>query len=52
LPGIGRVLASRMVAARRGGACWGTLRDLEEVHGIGPRTVEGLEPFAFAGCIP
>lgn len=52
LPGIGPVLASRMVAARRAGSCWGTLGDLEEVPGIGPRTVEGLKPFAFAGCNP
>jgi len=50
LPGIGPALAGRIVAARAAGLHFACARDLQEVRGIGPRTVERLAPYlAFAG---
>ena len=43
LPGVGRTLARRIVAARRAGGRFGRAADLARVRGIGPRTVEALE---------
>ncbi len=40
LPGIGRVLAERIIAHRP----YGVLKDLDAVPGIGPATVKRLEP--------
>jgi len=52
LPGVGPVLAGRVLAARRGGACWPNLEALAEVQGIGPHTISGLRTFAYVGCLP
>jgi hypothetical protein len=45
LPGIGPALAERIVAAREAGLRFARARDLQEVRGIGPRTVERLAPY-------
>lgn len=45
LPGIGPALAERIVAARQDGLRFARARDLQEVRGIGPRTVERLAPY-------
>ncbi len=45
LPGIGPALAGRIVAARAAGLHFARARDLQEVRGIGPRTVEDLAPY-------
>lgn len=45
LPGIGPALAGRIVAARAAGLHFARARDLQEVRGIGPRTVEKLSPY-------
>ncbi|MBX6378205.1 MAG: ComEA family DNA-binding protein [Clostridia bacterium] len=42
LPGIGPVLAERILAYRRANGPFRSLADLENVPGIGPRLVEGL----------
>jgi DNA uptake protein ComE-like DNA-binding protein len=45
LPGIGPALAERIVAARQAGLHFARARDLQEVRGIGPRTIARLEPY-------
>jgi len=45
LPGIGPALAGRIVAARLEGVQFACARDLQAIRGIGPRTVERLEPY-------
>lgn len=45
LPGIGPALAERIIAAREGGLRFARARDLQAVRGIGPRTIERLEPY-------
>ena len=44
LPGIGEVLAQRIVEHRRAHGLFRRPEDLEAVHRIGPRTVERLRP--------
>jgi competence protein ComEA len=44
LPGIGPVLASRIVAERTRKGAFCTLRDLQRVRGIGPALLRRLEP--------
>ena len=41
LPGIGPVMAARIVAQRP----YSRIEDLERVPGVGPRQIEGLRPF-------
>ncbi len=43
LPGIGPALADRIVTERERGGRYTSLRDLQRVSGIGPRTAEKLE---------
>jgi len=43
LPGIGPALAGRIIAERERGGRFTSLRDLQRVSGIGPRTAEKLE---------
>lgn len=43
LPGIGPALADRIVTERERGGRFVSLRDLQRVSGIGPRTAEKLE---------
>ncbi len=50
LPGIGPVLATRIHEARATGACWTHLASLDEISGIGAKTLEGLAPYAYGGC--
>lgn len=45
LPGIGPALAQRIIAAREQGVHFARARDLQVVRGIGPRTIERLEPY-------
>jgi competence protein ComEA len=45
LPGIGETLARRIVASRVADGPFLDQRDLMRVQGIGPRTLEGLEPY-------
>jgi competence ComEA-like helix-hairpin-helix protein len=42
LPGIGDVLAGRIVSDRDARGPFGRIGDLERVHGIGPRIVERI----------
>jgi hypothetical protein len=46
LPGIGPTLAERIIESRTTEGAFGSLTDLERVHRIGPRTVQGLRDFA------
>lgn len=48
LPGIGPVIAERIVAARREQP-FASVEDLARVHGIGPATVARLKGRAVAG---
>ncbi|MCX6092168.1 MAG: helix-hairpin-helix domain-containing protein [Candidatus Bipolaricaulota bacterium] len=48
LPGIGPVLAARILAYRAEHGTFRTLDELTAVKGIGPSTVEGLREFAVA----
>ena len=52
LPGVGPVLAGRMLDARRDGRCWRNLDALTEVHGVGPHTIKNLRGYAYTGCLP
>jgi competence protein ComEA len=45
LPGIGEVLASRIVASRETSGPFADLADLRRVRGIGPKTFERLRPY-------
>jgi competence protein ComEA len=45
LPGIGPVLAERIVAYRRGGKSFRTVEDLRAVKGIGRKKFEQVRPF-------
>lgn len=45
LPGVGPVMAARIVAAREAGAVYRRPEDLLAVKGIGPATLARLEPF-------
>lgn len=52
LPGIGPKLADRIVQQRRHSGPLESLEDLQQVHGIGPKTASRLEPmvvFRIAG---
>ncbi len=49
LPGIGPVLAARIMEERRRGGPYLSLRDLERVKGIGPATAKALEPYVIFG---
>ncbi|MHC4869538.1 MAG: ComEA family DNA-binding protein [Planctomycetota bacterium] len=42
LPGIGPVLADRIADARRRGGRFDSIEDLQQVPGIGPRTIEAI----------
>jgi competence protein ComEA len=44
LPGIGPHTAEKIVAWRREHGPFGSLEALEDVRGVGPRTVARLEP--------
>ena len=45
LPGIGPVLAKRIVASRSAEGPFPTPEDLQRVHGIGPLTIERIRPY-------
>ncbi len=49
LPGIGPVLAGRIVAERETNGPFSSYLDLQRVRGIGPKTTEGLRGLACAG---
>lgn len=48
LPGVGPVLAGRIVADREANGPFSSVADLQRVKGIGPRTVERISPMATA----
>jgi len=52
LPGIGPVLARAIVEHRAAGGPFSRLEDLDNVPGIGPETVRGLQGFAVARVAP
>ena len=45
LPRIGETLARRIVASRESDGPFSSVDDLQRVKGIGPRTVEHLQPY-------
>jgi competence protein ComEA len=45
LPGVGQVLAERLIAERERGGEFRSIADLERVRGIGPRTLERIRPY-------
>jgi competence protein ComEA len=45
LPGIGEVLASRIVESRQKDGPFADLDDLRRVRGIGPKTMDRLRPY-------
>lgn len=52
LPGIGPGLAKRIIADRETNGPFRSIRDLERVDGIGPRTVDRLERHAAIRSAP
>ncbi len=52
LPGVGPVMAARIVVARAEGGPFPTLDALQRVHGVGPALVLGLEGLAVARTEP
>jgi competence ComEA-like helix-hairpin-helix protein len=49
LPGVGPVIAERILTRRREMGRFRTLEDLQSVRGIGSATIERLRPFAIVG---
>ena len=49
LPGIGPVMAGRIVAHREANGPFGSVDDLQDVPGIGPKTLESLRPLVSVG---
>jgi competence protein ComEA len=45
LPGVGQVLAERLIAERERGGEFRSHDDLSRVRGIGPRTLERIRPY-------
>ena len=45
LPGVGEVLAKRIVDHRQHNGPFSDLKALREVRGIGPKTFEGMQPY-------
>ena len=45
LPRVGPALAGRIVESREADGAFGSLADLDRVRGIGPRTLELVEPY-------
>ncbi len=49
LPGVGPVLAARIVADRESGGNFASLDDLARVPGIGPKTIDRIAPMVIVG---
>ena len=49
LPGIGQVMARRIVLFRRQNGPFGRLEDLRKVRGIGPKVFEKISPYITLG---
>jgi competence protein ComEA len=45
LPGVGQVLAERLIAERERGGPFRSHEDLDRVRGIGPRTLDRIKPY-------
>ena len=52
LPGIGPVLAERIIAHREANGPFASVEDLGDVSGIGPKTLESIRPLATASAGP
>ena len=52
LPGIGDVLARRVVADRDRHGPFATIDDLDRVRGIGPKLLDRIRPYVFVGDRP
>ena len=50
LPGIGPVLAQRIVASRESQGRFADIEDLRRVRGLGPKTLEQIRPYL--RCLP
>lgn len=46
LPGVGPALAARLVEHREAHGPWGSLEEVRQVNGVGPKTVARLRPLA------
>lgn len=51
LPGIGRQLARRVVAYREQHGLFTSVDQLQQIHGIGPHTIERVRPMVAGGTI-
>jgi competence protein ComEA len=45
LPGVGQILAERLIAERDRGGEFRSVDDLSRVRGVGPRTLERIRPY-------
>lgn len=45
LPGVGVILANKLIAERESGGPFNGVEDLRRVNGIGPRTLERIRPY-------
>ena len=49
MPGVGEVLARRIVADRLENGPFRTIDDLQRIKGIGPKMIERLRPYIYVG---
>ena len=52
LPGIGPVMAGRIIAHREANGPFTSIDDVENVPGIGPKTLESIRPLATVADSP
>lgn len=49
LPGVGPKTASRLIATRKRIGGFETWGDVETTPGVGPKTIEAMQPWAYVG---